>query len=178
MTRSSAAWSDQVRLGQLSRGPITRRLCADDEARRRIARDLGIERLDDLEGELVVTPWLDGAEIRGRWRAELEQTCGVTLEPLPSQPRGEFLVRVVPAGSPNAPREEDEEVLIDLEGADPPDVLEGDSVDLAAYLVEHLALQVDPFPRKPGAVFVQPDEPSAPSPFEALRNFPAGPGRR
>jgi hypothetical protein len=173
-----APWAEPVRLRQLAQGPISRHLVADEAARARIARELGLERLDLLEGELTFTPWLDGAEIHGRWRASLEQICGVTLEPLPSQPEGEFLVRVVPAGSPNAPSPEDE-VVIDPEADDPPDVLDkDDQIDLAAYLVEQLALQIDPFPRKPGAVFAPPEQPAPPSPFEALRNFPAGQQRR
>jgi hypothetical protein len=178
MTKSRGAWAEPVRLGQLSHGPIARRVVADEETRARIARELGLDRLDLLDGELTVTPWLDGAEIRGCWRASVEQTCGVTLEPLSSELDGEFLVRVLPAGSANAPSAQDEEVLIDPDAEDPPDVLETDSIDLGAYLVEHLALQIDPFPRRAGAVFVQPEQPSAPSPFEALRNLQARPSRR
>jgi hypothetical protein len=175
MTGKAAGWPQKVRLRQLGPGPLTRRLVADEPQRAAIARELGLDGLDELEGELTVSPWLDGAEIHGRWRARIVQTCGVTLEPLPSEPQGEFLVRVVPAGSPNAPAPPDEEELVDLEADDPPDVLEGEEIDLCAYLVEHLALQIDPFPRKPGAVFEQPEEPRPPSPFDKLRNFKAGP---
>jgi hypothetical protein len=178
MKTNAADWPETVSLRQVTRGPITRRVVPDAATRSRIARDLGLERLNDLEGELTVTPWLDGAEIQGRWRAIIVQTCGVTLEPLPSEPHGEFLVRVVPAGSPNAPSPTQEEELVDLEAEDPPDVLDGDDIDLSAYLVEHLALQIDPFPRKPGAVFEPPQEASAPSPFAALRDLKLGPGGR
>ena len=38
---------------------------------------------------------------------------------------------------------------------DAPDVLEGETIDVSAYVVEHLALEIDPFPKKPGAGFVQ-----------------------
>lgn len=177
MTGEPASWPDPVRLNQLAHGPITRHIAADPAARGRIARELGLDRLDRLEAELTLTPWLDGAEIEGRWSAAIEQTCGVTLEPLPSEPQGEFRLRVVPAGSPNASAPTDEETPIDLDAEDPPDVLDGEAIDLGAYLIEQLALQIDPFPKKPGAVFVQPDEPQPPSPFEALRNFKADPGR-
>ena len=40
---------------------------------------------------------------------------------------------------------------------------------MSGYVVEHLALELDPFPRKPGAVFVQPPEPTEISPFAALK---------
>ena len=38
-------------------------------------------------------------------------------------------------------------------------------------MIEHLALELDPFPRKPGAVFVQPPEPTELSPFAALKSL-------
>ena len=171
MSGAAAAWTDPVRLRQLGRGPVTRRIVADDAQRRRIARELGLDRLDRLEADVTVSAWLDGAEIRARWGADIEQTCGVTLEPLPAELGGEFVVHAVPAGSPNAPEPTEEEQVVDSEADDPPDVLDGEEIDLGAYLVEHLALQIDPFPRKPGAVFEPPEEPGPPSPFEALRNF-------
>ena len=51
---------------------------------------------------------------------------------------------------------------------DPPEVLEGDSIDLAAYLYEYLALAIDPFPRKPGAVFEYKSPVQESSPFDVL----------
>jgi hypothetical protein len=74
----------------------------------------------------------------------------------------------VPNGSVHAPDPE-AEVVIDLEADDPPDVLDGDSVDLGLYVVEHLALDIDPFPRRPGAVFEAPPALPETSPFAALK---------
>ena len=165
------AWSHPVRLTEVSRAPFRQRLAPDALVRARIASDLGLDRLDELEAFATLTPWLDGALLEASWSAVIEQTCGITLEPFSSRLAGAFKVRVVPNGSKNAPEELGGEVMVDPLAEDPPDVLEGDSVDLAAYVVEHLALEIDPFPRKPGAEFTPPDEPSPPSPFEALRNF-------
>ena len=53
-------------------------------------------------------------------------------------------------------------------GLDAGAVLEGEVVDVGAYIVEHLALEVDPFPRKPDAVFEQPGGTPIISPFAAL----------
>jgi hypothetical protein len=178
MSAAPERLAEPVRLRQLGGGPVARRIVADEGQRRRIARELGLDRLDRLEADMTVSAWMDGAEISARWRADIEQTCGVTLEPLPAELAGQFVVHAVPAGSPNAPAPPEEEQFVDLEAEDPPDVLDGEEIDLWTYLVEHLALQIDPFPRKPGAVFEPPDEPQPPSPFEALRNFKAGPGQR
>ena len=46
---------------------------------------------------------------------------------------------------------------------------EDGKIDLGQYAVEQLALSLDPFPRKPGAEFVQPEEPAEISPFAALK---------
>jgi hypothetical protein len=173
---ADASWGERLRLGQLAKAGISRRIAPGAEERARIARELGVNRLDSLEAELTLKPWLDGVEIAGRWRASLEQTCGVTLEPLPQSLEGSFEVRALPAGSPHAPDPAAAEVVVDLESEDPPDILEGDEIDLAGYVVEQLALGIDPFPRAPGAEFVQPEGADPPSPFEALRNFKASGG--
>lgn len=164
-------WSETLALHELAQGPVRRTLAAPEAARKRIARQLDLDDLASLEATVDVSPWLDGAEVRGRWHAAVLQTCGVTLEPLPSEPEGEFVVRVLPAGSPNAPEEPTGEIAVDPEDEDPPDLLEGETIDLAAYVVEHLGLEIDPFPRKPGAVFTQPDEPGELSPFAVLRQL-------
>lgn len=164
-------WSETLSLHELAHGPVRRTLIAPEAARKRIARQFNLDDLASLEAEVMVSPWLDGAEVRGRWHAALLQTCGVTLEPLPSEPEGEFVVRVLPAGSPNAPEPPAGEIEVDLEGEDPPDLLDGETIDLAGYVVEHLGLEIDPFPRKPGAVFTPPDEPEELSPFAVLRQL-------
>jgi uncharacterized metal-binding protein YceD (DUF177 family) len=165
----SEAWSRKLRLHELARGPVELRLEPDAAERARIARDLRLESLPALAADLRVRPWLDGAEITGRLRATVEQLCSVSLEPFEQPLEGVIEVRAVPAGSPNAPAPAAHELELDADAPDPPDVLEDDSIDLAAYVVEHLALELDPFPRKPGAEFdyQPPTEPE--SPFAALK---------
>jgi uncharacterized metal-binding protein YceD (DUF177 family) len=58
---------------------------------------------------------------------------------------------------------------MDPEADDPPDVLEGETIDVSGYVLEHLALELDPFPRKPGAVFENPLPTAEISPFAALK---------
>lgn len=163
-------WSHVLGLGQIGRGDLIVSLAADEAARRRIARLLDLASLDRLEAEVRASPWFDGVELDATWSADLVQTCGVTLEPLPTTLRGAFRTRAVPAYSPHAP-DPAAEMVIDLETQDPPDVLEGDQIDLAAYVVEDLALEIDPFPRKPGAEFQPPVETVELSPFAVLRKL-------
>lgn len=159
-------WTVPVRVGEIGRG-LKRRLEADAATRARIARVLGLQALDRLDAEVSVAPSAQGFEARGTLHAELTQTCGVTLEPLPADLSTDFAVRFVEAeAAPEA--ESAHEVVVTLEDEDPPDLIEDGVVDLGAYVVEHLALALDPFPRKPGAVFEAPAQEAEPSPFAAL----------
>jgi uncharacterized metal-binding protein YceD (DUF177 family) len=162
-------WSDTVRLSEVSRGPVERRLSPDPAQLPAIARNIGVDVLKSLDARVTARPWLDGAELRGRFSAEVVQTCGVTLDPLEQTIDGDFLVRVLPPGSVNLPANDPEE--LDPEAEDPPEELPGEEIDLAAYVVEHLALEIDPFPRKPDAVFEPPAVEEEASPFAVLRRL-------
>jgi uncharacterized metal-binding protein YceD (DUF177 family) len=162
-----AVWSQPVRLAEVGRGPQRRTLTPSEADRRRIARELNLVDLPELSAEVALAPWMDGAVLRGDWRARVVQTCGVTLDPFETPLSGSFEIHAVPQGSPAAPVEEGA-LELDLEGPEPPDVLEEDRIDPAAYVVEHLALEIDPFPRKPGVEFVAPEPETEVSPFAAL----------
>ena len=127
-----------------------------------------------LEAELSATPWFDGVQIEGRWRARVVQTCGVSLEDFASDLGGAFRVRLAPQGSDLLPDPE-AEIPLDLEADDPPELLEGDEIDLGGYVVEHLALEIDPFPRKPGVVFEPPADTEERSPFAVLKRLTDSP---
>jgi uncharacterized metal-binding protein YceD (DUF177 family) len=148
--------------------PVKLRLEADEATRANLAKDLKLESLGALAADLNMQPWLDGAELTGRLRAVVTQICGVSLDPFDTVIDEPLLIRFVPLGSPNAPPPPQDEVEVDLEADDPPDVVAGDSIDVAHYVVEHLALAIDPFPRKPGVVFEPRPEETPASPFAVL----------
>lgn len=148
--------------------PVTLRLEADEATRKAIARDLKLEALSALTADLALKPWLDGAEMTGRVRAAITQISGVSLDPFDTAIDEPLLIRFVPAGSPHAPPPPEEEVELDLEADDPPDVIEGETIDVAHYVVEQLSLAIDPFARAPGEVFEAPPDESPASPFAAL----------
>lgn len=163
-------WSDTVRLSEVARGPVDRHISPDPAQLQTIAKTIGVDSLQSLEAHVRATPWMDGAILKGRFTAGLTQTCGVTLEPLEQTLSGDFLVRLLPPDSPNLPANDPEE-NVDPDADDPPEALEGEEIDFAAYVVEHLALEVDPFPRKPGAVFEPPADEEGASPFAVLRRL-------
>lgn len=167
----SQAWSTPVRLHELARGAITVRLEPDAAERAKLAHDVGLETIPKFAAELTLKPWLDGVEITGRFEAVVEQICAVSLDPFEHELSGEIDIRAVPADSPQAPAERAGEVEYDPEQPDPPDVLQADAIDLAAYVTEHLALEIDPFARKPGAEFEYAAPQSDDSPFAALQRL-------
>jgi uncharacterized metal-binding protein YceD (DUF177 family) len=169
---TDSPWSVPLRFVDVARGPVRRELEADDATRRSLARLLGLSGIESLTADVTARPWLDGVEIQGRFDARVSYICSATGEPFDGREDGDFTVRVLPAGSPNAPQEElGEEIDLDPEADDPPDVVEGDVIDLGGYVVEHLSLELDPFPRKPGAVFEPPKTEESASPFAVLRQL-------
>ncbi|WP_374470443.1 DUF177 domain-containing protein [Phenylobacterium sp.] len=167
----TADWTRPLRLHELARGPVTVDLAPDADQRAKVAKDLGLESLPALTATVTVKPWLDGVEVTGRFRAVVEQVCSVTLDPFEQPLEGEIAVKAVPAGSPNAATGEGGEVELDPDAEDPPDVLQADSVDVAGYVVEHLALEIDPFPRRPGAEFAYTPPVEEESPFAVLKKL-------
>ncbi len=177
MSGEASIWPVVVRLGEVVRfteaAPLSRHLATDEAARKVIAKALGLVSLGRFEADLDLSGWFDGLRIDGLWQADIVQTCGVSLDDFSTSLSGEFTVRAVPEGSRHAAPPESE-LEIDIDAEDPPDVLESDAVDLGAYLVEHLALEIDPFPRKPGAVFEPPEPEVEASPFAALLKLKGG----
>lgn len=160
-------YSEPLRLHQIGAG-VQRRLTPDAEAMKRVARALDLQALEAFEVDINLVPTVSGWRLDGRVTADAVQTCGLTLEPLPVHVDRKFSVQMVEATE----REDDEEGEIDLElDDDSPDQIEGGSLDLGQYAVEQLALSLDPFPRKPGAVFEQPREPGEISPFAVLKSL-------
>lgn len=157
-------YSEIVRINQIGSG-LKRRLEPDADACKRIARALDLQGLEDFTAELDLapTPSSSAWTLKGRVTAHAVQTCGLTLEPLPADVDRRFSIQLVES----APQETDEiEVTLDEDDVDP---IEDGKIDLGQYAVEQLALSLDPFPRTPGAEFVQPDEPAEISPFAALK---------
>ena len=155
-------YSEPVRLHQIGAG-LKRTLEPDAETRARIARTLDLASLDRLTAEINLRPDAVGWRLDGRLVADLAQTCGITLEPLPTTIDEAFSATFAEAADGDA-----EEVVVSLDD-ESPDQVENGQIDLGQVVVEQLALRLDPFPRKPGAEFVQPEEPAEISPFAALK---------
>ncbi len=124
--------------------------------------------------ELVATS--SGVDVRGRVTADIVQSCVVTLEPVAQHIDEPFSVRLVRPGSPALAEfdQPGDEIVVDPAAADPPDLLEGNAVDVGAIVEEALVLAIDPYPRAPGATLPAEvggsagEEPPGKSPFAVL----------
>jgi len=128
--------------------------------REALAKALGLAAIDQLRAVLTLTP---GA--RETWRvsgdiaARIQPICVVSLDPF-EQVLGTNVEIVF------APEEPDRELGED----DPPDAIVDGVIDMGVVTAEFLALALDPYPRKPGAVFAYSDPAAAElSPFAALK---------
>lgn len=164
MSVSDLPYSEPVRLHQIGAG-VTRTLEPDAAARTRIAKALDLASLDSFTADLTLAPVPGGWRLSGRVKASLAQICGITLDPLPVEVDAPFTVSLAEAAD-----EDSDEIVITLDDESPDPIKDG-QVDLGQYAVEQLALQLDPFPRKADAEFVQPPEPTEISPFAVLKQL-------
>ena len=169
------AWRFPVVVAELPEGGREFDLKPDEAARASLARFAGVLAVPALTARLHVRPvGRDGAVVGGTIEGAVRQMCGVTLEPFDNPISESVSLRFAPpAAGANKPNDE---VDVDLAEDDPPDPLVNGAVDLAVVVAEFLALAIDPYPRKPGAVFSPPAEQGGQesSPFAALEKLKAG----
>ena len=161
-------WSRPLRWTDVLPGGLSLAFTADDAERARVAEGLDVDGIVTLAATLEIKPWLDGCEVGGELRACVMRTCGVSLESFEECVDEPVALRFVASGSPNAPQAPLGDLELDFQAEDPPDVIDGDAIDLGAYMTEQLALALSPFPRKPGAEFQPPAASGTLSPFSAL----------
>ena len=129
-------------------------ISAKDEELQVLAKQLKINRLDNLSFKYQLVPWKKGGvEVSGVVTATIEEICVVSLEPFISaisEDVKRFFERQ--RGVKAAPPLLDLETIDDID-EDVPDIIEDGAVDLGAIAVETLALCLSPYPRKPGAIF-------------------------
>ncbi len=150
-------------------------LAADDAERAAVARIAGLRELPRLEAHFDVTRrGAGGLHVSGTVSATVGQNCVVTLEPLTNEIEETIDLVFVPQQPPAPNQKEAEAEPRDVKWNDPEPLI-GGVVDLGALATEFLILGLDPYPRKPGAVFEPPQDlkPEA-GPFAALAKLTKG----
>jgi hypothetical protein len=164
--RSEMPWHVVVAVEDVPETGQHMTLAADAETRLAIVRMTGLRELARLEADFDLLPQgTGGLRVTGRVSATVGQNCVVTLEPLQNEIEEDVDLLYMPAAAaaamdgetPAEPKWDDPEPLI------------GGAVDLGALATEFVILGIDPYPRKPGAVFKPGrDQKPDPGPFAAL----------
>jgi uncharacterized metal-binding protein YceD (DUF177 family) len=146
-------------------GGCYERLTAEPAECDAVAKRLGLPKIHALAALVRAQPWRDGLKMTGVVDADIDQVSVVSLEPFRSKVRHELERFFMPADS-NVP--EGEEII---------DLIAGGEVDMGEIVVETLALELDPYPRREGEEFSPPEEEGAPiatSPFAKLAKLKQG----
>lgn len=115
-----------------------------------LAERFGILEVVALTAKVRLQPIAGGALIRltGTLDAQVIQSCGVTLQPVPARIKEDISMSFAPECD-----EDEDEIDLSLDEEDPPDPIVGGIIDIGDAVAEHLALALEPFPRAPGAEF-------------------------
>ena len=174
------AFSYPVKVGHISANPVTVTLEANAHELEALAGVWQVDAVKSLKAELQVARWKkDGVRIRGDVKADIVQSCVVTLEPVETSIKEYFEQIFVPEGSKLARivTNEVSEMVLDPDGPDLPEAFTGDTIDAGAVVAEFAALAIDPYPRKQGVEFADhiegdPNEKSGrPNPFAVLKDW-------
>jgi hypothetical protein len=150
---------------------------ADAAVRAAVAKATGLRDLPRLTASFDVTHrGTGGLHVAGTVSATAGQTCVVTLEAVDNDVEETVNLTFVPQQVPETPDDDEAEKPEPRDVKwDDPEPLIGGAIDLGAIATEFLILGLDPYPRKPGAVFQPPhDDKPDPGPFAGLAKLKDG----
>lgn len=131
-----------------------------------LATRFRLPKLYSLSVHLLAMPWRGGGlKVTGDIIVDLDQVSVISLETFRSQPRIKIERYFMP-----------EKMIIDA-SEDDVDPIENGEIDLGELVAEAVALELEPYPRKPGEAYTDGDEAAAnvielkPSPFAKLQKI-------
>lgn len=144
-------WHHFVSLADVDEDGLDLAIEANEAECAAAARLLEIVGVESLSLEARIWPWHKaGLRLDGRVKGKVRQTCVVTLDPVEELIDEAFQVRFLPERSARTAENSSEIVIDALEDEDPPELMTENRIDLGALTVEHLALALNPYPRKKG----------------------------
>ena len=178
-TEKPDPWRVPVAVAQIPETGLHRDIEADQATRDAVA-DVGVLRaVLSVQASFDVTPNSGGRfHVSGHVRARVGQTCVVTLEEIESDIDEPIdLIFAPPEQIPEMAALVDEAGENDEETPNSPEPIENGIIDLGRLATDALYLGVDPYPRKPDAVFEPQVEAVDPEdhPFAALKALQVAP---
>jgi Large ribosomal RNA subunit accumulation protein YceD len=184
-TRNANPWSVPVAVAQIPDTGLHREFEANPAERKAIADLGGLREVLSANASLDLTLMREGrVHVEGRVRARVGQTCVVTLDPIENDiDEAIDLIFAPPEQIPALADLVEDAAESDVEIPDPPEPIVGGMIDLGRLATDALFLGIDPYPRKPDAIFEPPavaDDPED-HPFaglKALKDSPDPPNSR
>jgi len=166
-------WRAFVNVAQIPETGLHREIEADVTARATMADLAGLREISSARASFDLTLDRRGrVHVAGTLRARVGQTCVVTLDPVDNEIDETVDVTFAPAEQiPQLADVVHEVVASDAEIPDTPEPIVGGVIDLGRLATDVLLLAIDPYPRKPGAVFESEVATADPEehPFAALK---------
>jgi uncharacterized metal-binding protein YceD (DUF177 family) len=190
MTDKADPWTVPLTVAQIPETGLHRDIKANQAVREAMAVVAGLREVLSASASLDVMPKSGGRfHVAGHVRARVGQTCVVTLDPIENDIHEEVdLIFAPPEQIPQLSDLVDDAAESEQAIPDPPEPIVNGVIDLGRLATDALLLGIDPYPRKPDAVFEPPvvaDDPED-HPFAALKALqddakppgPKKPGKR
>jgi uncharacterized metal-binding protein YceD (DUF177 family) len=181
MTDHANPWSVAVVVAQIPDTGMHWEFDASPRERSALADLGGLREVLSAGASLDLTLLREGrVHVGGRVKARVGQTCVVTLDPIENEiDEAIDLIFAPPEQIPALADLVDETGESESEIPDPPEPIVGGTIDLGRLATDALFLGVDPYPRKPDAVFEPPPTPDDPEdhPFAALKALKSEPAQ-
>jgi uncharacterized protein DUF177 involved in 23S rRNA accumulation len=172
MTNTENPWSVAVTVAQIPELGLHRDIEASAAERDALAAVAGLREISSAQASLDLTPIRDGrVHVVGRVLARIGQTCVVTLNPIDNAIDETIDLIFAPASQIRELAESIDDTEDNEAIPDPPEPIVNGLIDLGRLATDALFLGIDPYPRKPDAVFEPPAAPVDPEdhPFAALK---------
>lgn len=177
MTERPDPWRVPVAVAQVPETGLHRDIDAEAPTRRAIAEIAGLREVLSVQASFDVTPKSGGRfQVVGFVRARIGQTCVVTLDDIENEiDEAIDLTFAPPEQIPQMADLVDDAEESEEETPDPPEPIINGMIDLGRVATDALLLGIDPYPRRPDAVFEPVVEAADPEdhPFAALKALKA-----
>jgi len=172
MMKTADPWRVPVVVLQIPESGLHRAFEADVSERRAMAEIAGLREILSASASFDMRLKSRGrVHVVGHVSARIGQTCVVTLDPIENEiDEPVDLMFAPPEQIPDLSDLVEEAAESEAEIPDPPEPIVNGVIDLGRVATDALFLGIDPYPRKPEAVFEQPVEVVDPAehPFAAL----------
>ena len=165
MENNAIPWAMGVVVQDIPEAGLHLEIEAPEEVRTALARLVNVSDIKQVVAAFDLTRRGAGVHVAGQVKAQLRQTCVVSLELMDAQVDETVDLLFMPGKAVN------EVDLAEVDEELPEPLLDG-KIDVAAITTEFLLLGIDPYPRKPGVEFsAQKADDNGVHPFAALETL-------